>query len=401
MSNPQHSPSPRLLHKPVMVPLVLTVVHAAVQFFEAPAALAWAVLVVMVAAWVHAAWWFQRQEQLRSQRDAQTLIEPHRVLMQVCGTARSEAASVQQELSRVRELIREACAQLGVSFNAMNAQSQAQAAVVARIVQKGGAEDVDVRRFAQLAGNLMEGLVETLASVSQQSTASVRHIDEMVQQLDAIFELLGDVKSIADQTNMLALNAAIEAARAGEAGRGFAVVAEEIRNLSQRSNKFNEQIRKLIGNSKEAVTKVRDTVGGMASRDMSTSVKAKDEVGVLLRQVEQLNTNMEQGLHEVSSTSREIGLSVAEAVRCLQFEDISSQAISAGEHNIERLTAMTCQAETLHRLVSEPPSDDLEPKRPALLHWQRDTEKEVKAWQAPVHKPVLQGSMQVGSVDLF
>jgi hypothetical protein len=55
----------------------------------------------------------------------------------------------------------------------------------------------------------------------------------------------------------------------------------------------------------------------------------------------------------------------------------------------------------LHRLVSEPPSDDLEPKRPALESWQRDTEREVQGWKAPVHKPVLQGSMQAGAVDLF
>ncbi len=389
------------IQKTLLIPLALTATHTAVQLAAAPPALTWAVLVAMLGAWGHAAWWFQRQERERSHRDAQTLIEPHRVLMQVCGTTRNETHSVQQELERVRVLIRDACAQLQKSFNAMNAQSQAQANVVARIVQRGGADDVDVRRFAQLAGNLMEGLVDTLSSVSQQSSASVRHIDDMVQHLDAIFELLGDVKSIADQTNLLALNAAIEAARAGEAGRGFAVVAEEVRNLSQRSNNFNEQIRKLVGSSKDAVAKVRDTVGGMATKDMGASVKAKDEVSTLLRQVEQLNTNMEAGLKEVSSTSREIGVSVAEAVRCLQFEDISTQALGTAAQNMQRLTAMTEQAETLHRLVSEPPSDDLEPKRPALENWRRQTESQVQVWAVAPHKPVLQASMQSGSVDLF
>jgi len=397
MSSASFSP----IQKTLLVPLALTATHTVVQLLNAPAALTWAVLVAMLGAWGHAAWWLQRQERERSHRDTATLIEPHRVLMQVCGTTRVEAQSVQGELERVRVLIRDACGQLQKSFNAMNAQSQAQASVVSRIVQRGGADDVDVRRFAQLAGNLMEGLVDTLSSVSQQSSNSVRHIDDMVQHLDAIFELLGDVKSIADQTNLLALNAAIEAARAGEAGRGFAVVAEEVRNLSQRSNNFNEQIRKLVGSSKDAVAKVRDTVGGMATKDMGASVKAKDEVSTLLRQVEQLNSNMENGLREVSSTSREIGLSVAEAVRCLQFEDIATQAIGSAAQNVQRLTQMTDQAETLHRLVSEPPSDDLEPKRPALDNWRRQTESQVQVWQVAPHKPVLQASMQAGSVDLF
>ena len=340
------------VQKTLLMPLALTAGHAVAQWLDMPAAVSGAVLVAMLSAWAHAAWWFQRRERERACRDAQSLIEPHKVLVQVCGTSRHEAESVQQELDRVRTLIRDACANLQKSFNGMNAQSQAQAAVVARIVQRGGQDDVDVRRFAQLAGNLMEGLVDTLGAVSQQSSNSVRHIDAMVQHLDAIFELLGDVKSIADQTNLLALNAAIEAARAGEAGRGFAVVAEEVRNLSQRSNSFNEQIRKLVSSSKEAVAKVRDTVGGMASRDMSASVKAKDEVGSLLRQVEQLNASMEQGLREVSTTSREIGQSVAEAVRCLQFEDISTQALGTAAQNLSRMPAMTAQSESLNRLVS-------------------------------------------------
>ena len=389
--------------KTLLIPLVLTGAHTLVQLASAPTSLTWAVLLVMVMAWAHAAWLLQKQEREKEaaarSRDLGVFTEPHRVLATLCSNARHEAAGVQGEVERVRVLIRDAVGQLQKSFEAMNQQSQVQATTVARIVQReAGADGVDVRRFAQLAGNLMEGLVDTLAQVSKQSSASVGHIDSMVQHLDAIFELLGDVKSIADQTNLLALNAAIEAARAGEAGRGFAVVAEEVRNLSQRSNNFNEQIRKLVGSSKDAVAKVRDTVGGMASRDMSMSVRAKDEVGSLLRQVEQLNASMESGLREVSSANQQIGNSVAEAVRCLQFEDISTQALGSAQLHVQRLNAMTAEAEGLHKLVTE---QDGEQRRTSVESWRKQAEQHLLEWKAPPHKPVLQGSMQSGSVDLF
>src|SRR3546814_17142084 len=107
----------------------------------------------------------------------------------------------------------------------------------------------------------------------------------MVKHLDAIFDLLGDVKTIADQTNLLALNAAIEAALAGDAGRGFAVVPEEVRSLSERSTNFNEQIRKLVSVSKAATAQVRDNVGDLARRVSSVSIGAQDAGNSLLGQL--------------------------------------------------------------------------------------------------------------------
>ena len=377
-------------------PLALTVLLLCSELAGWPSAVRLGALVAMTLAWLVFAWYTQRPGNTAAMiREQSQLLEELRTFVG------SEVRGSRTEIERTRELIRESVAKLGGSFEAVNRKSREQSEVVSRIIDRTGDEHggVDITQFAQQASQKMELLVEALEAVAGQSGNTVTHIDAMAEHLDGIFSLLEDVKSIADQTNLLALNAAIEAARAGEAGRGFAVVADEVRNLSERSTAFNEQIRKLAHSSKESIAKVRDTVTTMASRDLDRSRGARAEAAAMLERVDGINRGLGNGMREIADCGRAIDGSVAEAVRSLQFEDIATQALGAANLHLERLSAINQEATALHDLLHRSHHDS-EVKQALGKLVQRIGQMRSE-WERPPHKPVMQQSMDAGSVELF
>ncbi|WP_058834618.1 methyl-accepting chemotaxis protein [Luteimonas abyssi] len=385
-------------------PLSLTLLLPLAFALDWAAPVRWAILFTLTASWLVLAVWLLRREVRQPPEQARIMKEQDELLGELRQFVGSEIEGSRVEVERARELIRQAVSGLGSSFDAMNRKSRQQSQAMARILDRTGEQDgggADVARFAQHASQRMEQLVEALEQVSGQSVTTVSHIDEMAGHLDGIFALLEDVKSIADQTNLLALNAAIEAARAGEAGRGFAVVADEVRNLSERSTAFNEQIRKLAHSSKESIAKVRDTVSGMASRDLDRSREARSEAAGMLDQVAAINRSLGDGMREISDCGRAIDASVADAVRALQFEDIATQALGGVHSHLERLNAINREAIDLQDLLRRNGGVFDDELMRALQRIGQRLREMRSAWEKPPHKPVAQESMGAGTVELF
>ena len=269
---------------------------------------------------------------------------------------RHESSSIQEKTSNIRDIIKDAITNLNNSFNNLNDHTQQEHDVVVSLIESLGDSNADSNAlsFQQLSNEttqVMEKLVAQLSNVGQRSTETVGKIDEMVGQIEAIFTLLVDVKSIADQTNLLALNAAIEAARAGDAGRGFAVVADEVRKLSLHSNQLNEQIRAQAEQAKTTIDDVRSIVSKVATEDVNEALSSKSTVDNMMYDLEKMNSAVSTKLGQISGMITQVDDNVSVAVRSLQFEDIVSQILGQLDSQTNNLSQFADQMDnSVHML---------------------------------------------------
>lgn len=123
--------------------------------------------------------------------------------------------------------------------------------------------------------------VETLTELVESSASQVT---ELAGQAEDISQVVGVIRSIAEQTNLLALNAAIEAARAGEQGRGFAVVADEVRALAHRTQISTLEIEKMITAIQSGSSTTVDSIR-RSTEEVYNTKRTAEGAGQSLRQI--------------------------------------------------------------------------------------------------------------------
>lgn len=336
--------------------------------------------------------------------DAQTTGDVMQVIMgDIDAVIDQEVEIVRGELLQVKDLIAEAVDTLNNSFTNLNDASQREGALVMGLMANIGGTDggMTIQKFSDETRDIMHYLIDLIMNISNRSRDTVVKIDDMVSQINAIFTLLEDVKTIADQTNLLALNAAIEAARAGESGRGFAVVADEVRKLSLNSNKLNEQIRKKAEQARLTVDEVRDIVGDTAHKDMREAEDSKARADHMMEGLASMNASIAARLGDVSGIISDIEFNVSNAIRSLQFEDITRQLVDQVQNHLDNLHDManTTHQSTIQMMATPVTSStDYAERMEVLRHKIHEERDRIEATRMT---RVKAASMDAGDVDFF
>ena len=246
-------------------------------------------------------------------------------------------------------------------------------------------------QFAEQVEELLQFMVELIVEFSHTSMRVLQMTEEISRHMRDADALLDDIQVISEQTNMLALNAAIEAARAGDAGRGFAVVASEVRNLSQNSDEFSGKIRQVIVSTQKGLENVRDTMKVAASKDMNIALESKGQVEKIVQDIELFNSSLEENLQSIANVAKQIESTVGNAVRNLQFEDISRQLLEhAGEENnmiLQQMNQLAALRDKQQQLSVALVAGEINSISAVIGEYR--------------HKAVSQDTMEEGDIDLF
>lgn len=179
-------------------------------------------------------------------------------------------------------------ADVAANVNAVSEAAESQNATFEQI-RASTAQLLDTTRNTAAAARAAGEAARDATSAAQESTERITaSLDEVqalagwsagaAEQLRAVAAVIaelrratGQLRDIADETQILSLNARIEAARSGEHGAGFAVIADHVRTLSVNAK---QTTREVDGRMQELVGAI-DTLasGGARAAEMAAGVQ--------------------------------------------------------------------------------------------------------------------------------
>ena len=137
-------------------------------------------------------------------------------------------------------------------------------------------------------------LMSELRNLTETTIDAVAEIDKMVNETsvntEKIVLAVETIKGIASQTNILALNAAIVASTAGQSSHEFTVIANEIRSLSEETNKYVKEIQNYTTSLADSVVNAVNALSKV-NLAIENEIKGVKDMGDLLEKIHESTTS--------------------------------------------------------------------------------------------------------------
>jgi methyl-accepting chemotaxis protein len=262
-------------------------------------------------------------------------------LRKSCNTAVAGLTAAMRDIDAVGRSIHASTREIEGATDDLAKRTQTQAANLEETAAALGEITVTVGR----SSDGTERALKLSATAQAETELSANVVTKAVEAMGGIEgsareigQIIGVIDEIAFQTNLLALNAGVEAARAGEAGRGFAVVASEVRALAQRAAEAAKEIKSLINRSMQQVDRGVHLVG---------------ETGQALFKIRSGVDQITEAMREIAASAKEQSAGLAEVNTAIgQMDNVTQQNATMVEQSNAALHTLATQAQALNHALS-------------------------------------------------
>ena len=202
------------------------------------------------------------------------------------------------------------------TMNEVSSETTSQVEVVTRSIsltsenaQSVAAASQELTSSINEIGRLIQSSTDVASAGATQSAEVIDRVERLREASERIGNIIGIINDIASQTNLLALNATIEAARAGDAGKGFAVVANEVKSLSQQTQKATVEISSQISEIQGSIAQTVDSVRTI-SKTMRNIHESSQEIATAITEQQSATDEIARNVQLVSSSADEISYSI-------------------------------------------------------------------------------------------
>ena len=228
----------------------------------------------------------------------------------------------------------------------MSSASQSVTNEVSAVVSATQAADLTLSEGAKVINKSVSGM----SNLADEIKATIAALTQLQGHAAGIHSFVGNIQSIADQTNLLALNAAIEAARAGEQGRGFAVVADEVRTLAKRSGEATREIERLVEKVNASALNLAEVMQRQTSRVHTSAneiMVAGSAYGELVQSVSRIRGAVAD-IAQLADRQRDSAISVKDFID--EIVGAAAQSKKRSQHSVDvgmELNEISQQVSTL------------------------------------------------------
>ena len=180
----------------------------------------------------------------------------------------------------------------------------------------------------------------------------------------------------------------------GKLVSNFIAISDEVRVLSDSTNKFSRQLHELASSVGNALTATERSLSGLASGDMSVVADSRQNVQSMMKELAEFNKTVTENAVELNIISTKIEQNVLVVISTLQFQDMSTQLI---EHARLRMTALQEVAREMGKGSGQSNKEYLE----RIAAYNRLLDKHVATLDKQKANPVKQKDFGTGDIELF